>query len=111
MKQNPCRYCALSTEYKGRHSPLWKKECWECEPYQKHKEYLQSQRKFTEGEQITTLEELLKQEWVMRHQTTKHIEVIKHTQLANVLNWIERVAFHKAIKKRKRGLALWQEMN
>lgn len=99
MKQNPCRYCALSTEYKGRHSPSWKKECGECEPYQKHKEYLQSQRKFTEGEQITTIEELLKQEWVMWYHVTKHIEVFKHIQLKAVLNWLEHGAFHRAIKK------------
>lgn len=101
MKQNPCRYCALSTEYKGRHSPSRKKERGECEPYRKHKEYLQSQRKFTEGEQITTLEELLKQEWVMWYHTTKHIEVIKHTQLCTVLNWLECGVFHKVIKKER----------
>lgn len=101
MKQNPCRYCALSTECKGRHSPSWKKECGECEPYQRHKEYLQSKRKFTEGEQITTIEELLKQEWVMWYHTTKHIEVFKHIQLKAVLNWLEHGAFHKAIRKER----------
>lgn len=100
MKQNPCRYCALSTEYKGRHSPSWKKECGECKPYQKHKDYLQSQRKFTEGEQITTIEELLKQEWVItHHKYTKHIKVIKNMQLTTVLIWLERGYFNKAIRK------------
>lgn len=100
MKQNPCRYCALSTEYKGRYSPSWKKECEECEPYQKHKEYLQSQQKFTEGEQITTIEKLLKQEWVItHHKYTKHIKVIKNMQLTTVLMWLERGYFNKAIKK------------
>lgn len=99
MKQNPCRYCALSVNYKDRHFPSRKKECSECEPYQKHKEYLQSKRKFVEGEQITTIEELLQQEWVMWYHTTKHIEVFKHMQLTNVLNWLERGAFRKAVRK------------
>lgn len=99
MKQNPCRYCALSMQYKGRRFPSAKKNCGDCVPYQKHKEYLQSHRKFIEGEQITTIEELLQQEWVMWYHTTKHIEVFKHTQLVSVLNWLERGAFHKAIRK------------
>lgn len=99
MKQNPCRYCALSMEYKGRHSPSGKELRGECESYRKHKEYLQSKRKFAEGEQITSIEELLEQEWVMWYHTTKHIEVFKHTQLANVLNWLERGAFRKAVRK------------
>ena len=99
MKQNPCRYCALSYEYKGKHSPSYEKQCKECENSKKHREYLQSQRKFVEGEPITSLDELLKQEWVMWYHNTKHIEVIKHTQLATVLKWLENGAFRKAIRK------------
>ena len=44
---------------------------------------------------------MAEQEWVMWYRSTKHIEVIKHTQLTNVLNWLERGAFHKAIKKER----------
>lgn len=100
MRQNPCRYCALSAEYKGRHSPSWKKECEECESNKKHEEYLQSQRKFTEGEQITDINELLNQEWIIiHHKYTKHIKVIKNMQLTTVLIWLERGYFSKAIKK------------
>mgnify|MGYP003255080412 FL=1 len=62
-------------------------------------EYLKKNRKFEEGEPITSLEELLKQEWVMWYHNTKHIEVIKHTQLSTVLEWLDNGAFHKAIRK------------
>lgn len=63
MKQNPCRYCALSYEYKGKHYQ-GSKECRQCENIKKHKEYLKSQRKFEIGEPIKTLDELLEQEWL-----------------------------------------------
>ena len=99
MKQNPCRYCALSIVYKQKRFPSYRHECLECEKIKKHKEYLQSQRKFTEGEPITDINELLEQEWVMWFCTIKHIEVIKHTQLSTVLSWLKLGAFRKAIRR------------
>ena len=98
LKQNPCRYCANHFEYKGKHTSGW--ECQsDCKYIKEHKEYLLSKRKFTEGEQIHTLDELLKQEWVMWYHSTKHIEVIKSNQLRTVLSWLEHGALHKAIRK------------
>lgn len=35
----------------------------------------------------------------MWYHNTKHIEVIKHTQLSTVLKWLDNGAFHKAIRK------------
>lgn len=99
MKQNPCRYCALAWDHNGKHYPSYKSPCAECENIKKHKEYLKSQRKFEEGATITSLDELLKQNWVMWYHQTRHIEVIKHTQLSTILNWLDRGAFHKAIRK------------
>lgn len=100
MKQNPCRYCSFSFNYKGKHEPQWRNEaCQNCEDIKKHENYLQSQRKFVEGEPITSLDELLRQEWVMWYHNTKHIEVIKHTQLSTVLRWLELGAFHRAVRK------------
>ena len=99
MKQNPCRYCALSTEVFGKHYPGTCIKCMGCENLKKHKEYLKAHRKFIEGEPITDLPELLQQEWVMWYHQTKHIEVIKHTQLSTVLRWLEIGAFRKAIRK------------
>ena len=95
MRQNPCRYCSSSVDIKGKHFASFSEKCWECD----YMEYLKKNRKFEEGEPITSLEELLKQEWVMLYHSTKHIEVIKHTQLSTVLKWLENGAFHKAIRK------------
>lgn len=100
MKANPCRYCALSSKLNGKHYPKYNaKECVECENIKKHKQYLLSQRKFVEGEPITTIDELLQQEWVMWYHSTRHIEVFKNMQLNLVLKFLERGAFRKAIRK------------
>lgn len=98
MKHNPCRYCDLSTKSSGKYYPSNKK-CIECEKIKKHREYLKAHRKFIEGEIITDLYELLEQQWVIWNHQTKHIEVIKHTQLATILKCLEIGAFRKAIKK------------
>ena len=99
MKQNPCRYCALSTEIFGKHYSSHLEQCIDCENLKKHKEYLKARRKFVEGELITDLSELLEQEWVMWHHQTKHIEAFKSMQIRIVLRWLEMGAFRKAIRK------------
>lgn len=72
MRVNPCRYCALSVNLNVKHCSRYSsEECAKCENIQKHREYLLSQRKFAEGEQITSIEELLKQEWVMWYHSRK----------------------------------------
>ena len=57
MKQNPCRYCALSTEIDGKYYSSHLEQCRDCENLKKHKEYLEARRKFVEGEPITDLSE------------------------------------------------------
>lgn len=99
MKQNPCRYCALSTEISGKFYSSHLEQCRDCENLKKHREYLKARRKFVEGDPITDLSELLEQEWVMWYHQTKHIEVFKHMQICIVLKWLEVGAFRKAIKK------------
>lgn len=99
MKQNPCRYCVLSTKIFGKHYSSHLEQCRDCENIKKHKEYLKAHRKFVEGEPITDLTELLQQEWVMWYHRPKHIEVIKSNQLRVVLRWLEVGAFRKAIRK------------
>ena len=99
MKQNPCRYCALSTEVYGKYYSSHLEQCRDCENLKKHKEYLKVHRKFIEGDPITDLNELLQQEWVMWYHQTKHIEVFKSMQIRIVLRWLEMGAFRKAIKK------------
>ena len=101
MKQNPCIYCALSTEVYGKYCSSHLEQCRDCENLKKHKEYLKAHRKFIEGEPITDLSELLEQEWVMWYHQTKHIEVFKSMQIRIVLRWLEMGAFRKAIRKER----------
>lgn len=102
MKQNPCRYCALANEHKGRHLPrFWDEKCAKCEYNKKHKEYLKSQRKFEIGEPIKDLCELMKQNYVFIgfSDIPKHIEVIKSWQFRIVMKTLEAGHFYKAIRK------------
>ncbi len=100
MKQNPCKYCALATEHKGRHHRnRFRKECQQCKNWEKHEEYLESQRMFSKGEQIRRMDVLLKQEWVMWDGTPKHIKVIKHLQFGTVLLLLKYGKLYKAVRK------------
>lgn len=100
MRINPCRYCTLSVNLNGKHrSRCSSEECIKCENIKKHREYLLNQRKFAEGEQIISIDELLKQEWVMWYHSTKHIEIFKNMQLNLVLKFLKNGAFRKAIRK------------
>ena len=98
MRRNPCRNCKNAFIHKNRHLPGWECKC-HCEKYKKHQEYLESKRIFKVGDRITSLEELLHQEWVMWGKTPRHIEVIKRFQLLTVLRFIELGYFYKAVKK------------
>lgn len=98
MRKNPCRNCEKSFVYKNRHTPGW--DCrFDCEKYKKHENYLESKRTFEAGETITSLEELLNEEWIMWGRSPRHIEVIKCMQLASVLRFIGLGYFRKAIRK------------
>ena len=99
MKQNPCRYCSSAYEHKGKHYPSFSNSCGECTYITEHKKYLQSKRMFEEGEQITTLDELLNQTLVMWYHSTRHIEVIKNNTINTVLKWLEVGAIRKAIRR------------
>lgn len=100
IKQNPCRYCVLADEYKGRHFPsLYLDKCLACEHRKRHNAYLKSQRKFEIGKPIKTIDELLEQEWIMWDDRLTHIEVIKSLQLRFVLKALKNNWFMKAIRK------------
>lgn len=101
MKQNPCRYCALSYERKGRHQESYRDECIRCEYLKKHKEYLKSQRKFEIGDKITGFSELMSQTWVFcgYAQRPMHIEALKCWQMRIVLKCLENGELYKAIRK------------
>lgn len=101
MRQNPCRYCCLSFQNsKGIYHPSpFEIRCDDCKNLNEHLEYLKKHQKFDIGEPITSIDELLKQEWGMYRRRTKHIEVFKHMQLATVLRGLELGHFHKAVRK------------
>lgn len=99
MKQNPCRYCILSQEYKGRHGQSYKPECEECENKKKHEEYLKKQRIFIVGERIFSVDELLNEEWLMLGGYPKHREVFKSMPLRVVLVFLNGTGIYKAIRK------------
>lgn len=100
MKVNPCRYCYLAMSYNGKHFANYtKKECCSCENRKKHRDYLDSKRKFSRGKTITNLDDLLKCEWVLFHGSTKHVEVIKSMPLRTVLMFLRCGAISEAVKK------------
>ncbi len=103
MRSNPCRYCYLSVEIKGKHRSSWVHECGKCENLEKHEKYLQSKRKFEAGETIKSIDELLEQEWVICNGQTKHIKVIYNFQFISVLERLKAGVFKKAIRKELGG--------
>ena len=99
LSKNPCRYCVASVEYKRRHSPSFTVECQQCKNRKEYNEYLNSKRMFIPGEPITSLEDLLKEDWVIWHGHTKHIEMFRSMSVRTVEHFIENHAFRKAIRK------------
>lgn len=101
MKQNPCRYCALSKKYKGKNLPSSHTERGVCDNRKKHVEYLKSKRMYSPGEKITKFSELLRQTYVFCGYLGRpmHIEAIKSWQVRIVLDMLEKGKFYKAVKK------------
>lgn len=96
---NPCRKCEFYFAYKNRHYPSYSETCRLCDKRKKYDEYKLSKRMFVAGDVITTLDELLEQEWVVWQGMTKHIEVIKHLQFKCVIGLIEGGYLRKAVRK------------
>lgn len=65
----------------------------------KHREELDKRRMFSQGDKITSLEELLKETWVICYGRTWHIKALMNMQLRCVLGWLETGHICKAIKK------------
>lgn len=100
LKQNPCRYCVRAFVWKNKHIPNLSPECYKCENRLAHEAYLKEQRKYEDGEYIGSLEELLRQEYVMLHHRIKHIEVIRSAPLRVVEGWIKHGILRKAVLKK-----------
>lgn len=65
----------------------------------KHREELDKRRMFTCGETITSIDELLKETWVICYGRTWHIKALVNLQLRCVLGWLEAGHICKAIRK------------
>lgn len=101
--RNPCYKCENAFLYRGRYSRNCKTVCQYCKKYDEHKNYLKSKQKYKIGEKITTLEELMKQDFVYFCGGIKHIEVIKSMQYRGIIRFIQDGCFYKAIKKEGGG--------
>ena len=85
---------------------IWELKCqgkisieYAQELLKKHREELDKRRMFSQGEKITSLEELLKETWVICHGRTWHIKALMNLQLRCVLGWLEAGHICKAIRK------------
>lgn len=96
---NPCRKCVFCFTHNSRCYPAYNKACNLCDKRKKYEKYKLSKRMFVPGDVITTLDELLEQEWVIWNGLTRHIEFIKHLQLSNVIRMIEIGSLRKAVRK------------
>lgn len=99
MRQNPCRHCSFALKHKERYYPSVGGECRKCSDRKAHDAYLKSVRKYLSGEAITTLDELMKQTYVIWHERTVHIEAIKSLQYRVIISEIAGRRFYKAIPR------------
>ena len=99
MRPNPCYDCDKSVVWQNRHYPKHMSFCKSCKKRMKYEADLQSKRKYEAGDLIVSLDELLKQKWVIWNGSTKNIEIVKSLQLRTVLQLLERGMFKKAIRK------------
>lgn len=70
-----------------------------CDKMLKYREHLERKRKFKQGKTIQSMDELLKQDFVMWYGKTKHISVIFNWQTKFVLDLINSGNLHYAIRK------------
>lgn len=85
---------------------IWELKCkgkisneYAQELIKKHREELDKRRMFRQGETITSIDELLKETWVICCGRTWHIKALMNLQLRCVLGWLEAGHICKAIRK------------
>lgn len=99
MRRNPCRDCSFALKYKERYHQSFSSACGKCSDRKAHDAYLKSVRKYLKGEAITTIDELMKQTYVIWHERTVHIEAIKSLQYRVVIREISAGRFYKAVPR------------
>ena len=91
-----CPICKTERTYKG--------VCYNCQitrklEYQDHLEKLEKKRKYRQGEVITTIDELIKCEFVYWNGKIYHRAFVQSWQLSWVLRILNRNGFKYAIRK------------
>lgn len=99
MSKNPCYGCSHAYHPYTRSMPSKSIWCNGCIDRIYHQEWLKAQRKYTEGETISSLDELMQQEYIMLRGTPKHIKVIQSMTLRTVQGFLVRGAIRKALVK------------
>ena len=102
MKKPDCQKCLEDNRADFISSPFGKfGKCNTCDRIKKYNTYLSNKRLFTEGEAIKSIDELLKQEWVLINGRGRHIKVILNMQFATVIRWLENGYLKEAVRKDK----------
>lgn len=99
LSRNPCRYCIEAVERCGKYFPDPSRAICPCKNRRSYEEYRESQRMFIPGEPIASLEDLLKEDWVIWYGHTKHIEMFRSMSVRTVERFVKNHAFRKAIRK------------
>lgn len=73
-------------------------ECQQEEEMKKYNEYLESKRKYTKGEQIISIDELMNQEFIYLYHKIYHKGWFQSWQLRSAKNYVDR-GIYKAVLK------------
>lgn len=99
---HPCKDCIHAEHYpKGKTGKQYYHFCTKdgCDKKKKYQEYRISTRKYTKGDPIKSIEELLGEEMVFIFGVPRHIEYVKQLSIAMILNQIHFGKVGKAVKK------------
>lgn len=111
--QKPCNKCDLASSYtyksgKTRYYPHifgdYRQVCCDCEKHKKYEEYLESRRKYREGESVKGLDEYFS--LIENGETLfywrgdiRHYRVLESLQFRTFVDLIRRGSIYRAIKK------------
>lgn len=92
MKKPDCRFCMVRYGCDP-------KRCAMCDPVRKYQDRLEKRRKFKMGDPITSMDELMKQEFVYLFGGIRHKGFV-HSQMARTLaNGLQKKAIFYAVLK------------
>ena len=99
---HPCKDCIHAEHYpKGKTGKQYYHFCTKdgCDKKKKYQEYRETKRKYIKGDPIENLEEMLQEEIIFVFGCPRHIEYVKHLQLALIMHLINLGSLCRAIRK------------